>query len=219
MGLPEPGGPTETKETTMKKSTTLLSTAAAAGALAFGVAGVLGQSADRRVVGNATDASFVMPRSATARRADCLPDAKAQVKITKLGNVEQMVVSAHGLAPNTEYDLFVIQAANAPFGLSWYQGDMDANAAARPGGTFVGRFSQETFTVAPGPPQRPWCTRHRSRTRRATRPRRRCTSTTSVSGSTTRRRPLRPAVAGRSRRSTATTTRACRCSAPGSSPR
>ena len=97
----------------MKKSTTLLSTAAAAGALAFGVAGVLGQSATAASSATPPDASFVMPRSATARVADCLPDAKAQVKITKLGNVEQMVVSAHGLAPNTEYDLFVIQAANA----------------------------------------------------------------------------------------------------------
>ena len=134
----------------MKKSTTLLSTAAAAGALAFGVAGVLGQSATAASSATPPDASFVMPRSATARAADCLPDAKAQVKITKLGNVEQMVVSAHGLAPNTEYDLFVIQAANAPFGLSWYQGDMDANADGEASGTFVGRFSQETFTVAPG---------------------------------------------------------------------
>ena len=110
--------------TTMKKSTTLLSTVAAAGALAFGAAGVLGQSATAASSAAPPDATFGMVRSATALATGCLPTARATVKITKLGNVEEMVVSARGLAPSTEYDLFVIQAANAPFGLSWYQGDM-----------------------------------------------------------------------------------------------
>jgi hypothetical protein len=141
---------TKTKETTMKKSTTLLSTAAAAGALALGAAGVLGQSATAASSAVLPDASFTMPRSATALATGCLPNAKATVKITKLGNVEEMVVSAKGLVPNTEYDLFVIQAANAPFGLSWYQGDMSTNAWGVARGTFLGRFSEETFTVAPG---------------------------------------------------------------------
>ena len=134
----------------MKKSTALLSTVAAAGAIAFGATGVLGQSAGAASSAVPPDASFVMPRSTTAQTAGCLPDAKATVKITKLGNVEEMVVSAKGLAPNTEYDLFVIQAPNAPFGLSWYQGDMSTDAWGAARGTFLGRFSEETFTVAPG---------------------------------------------------------------------
>ncbi len=134
----------------MKKSTTLLSTVAAAGALAFGAAGVLGQSATAASSAAPPDATFGMVRSATALATGCLPTARATVKITKLGNVEEMVVSARGLAPSTEYDLFVIQAANAPFGLSWYQGDMESNEYGVARGTFLGRFSEETFTVAPG---------------------------------------------------------------------
>jgi hypothetical protein len=39
---------------------------------------------------------------------------------------------------------------NAPFGISWYQGDLQTNRYGRATGTFIGRFSVETFTVAPG---------------------------------------------------------------------
>lgn len=35
-----------------------------------------------------------------------------------------MRVSAKHLPPNTDFDLFVIQVPNAPFGISWYQGDL-----------------------------------------------------------------------------------------------
>jgi hypothetical protein len=43
----------------------------------------------------------------------------------------------------------VIQIPNTPFGLSWYQGDMDSNDAGVARGVFVGRFNIETFIVAP----------------------------------------------------------------------
>ncbi len=38
---------------------------------------------------------------------------------------------------------------NAPFGISWYQGDLESNNAGHANGTFIGRFSIETFAVAP----------------------------------------------------------------------
>ncbi|MFO1129453.1 MAG: hypothetical protein U1E66_13595 [Rhodospirillales bacterium] len=44
----------------------------------------------------------------------------------------------------------MIQLAEAPFGLSWYQGDMESNGAGVAQGTFLGRFNIETFIVAPG---------------------------------------------------------------------
>jgi hypothetical protein len=72
------------------------------------------------------------------------------VNIKSLGPVEVMRVKASGLPRNSDFDLFVIQVPNTPFGLSWYQGDLEADSHGRANGTFVGRFSVETFTVAPG---------------------------------------------------------------------
>jgi hypothetical protein len=94
--------------------------------------------------------SFDMVRSAVAVGAGCLAGAEADVTIRSKGPVEVMKVRAEGLPANTEFDLFVIQVPNAPFGVSWYQGDLDTNSSGRARGTFVGRFSIETFAVATG---------------------------------------------------------------------
>ena len=94
--------------------------------------------------------AFEMVRSAASVTANCVPDAQADVSVTSKGSVEVMNVKAEGLPPKTEFDLFVIQVPNAPFGLSWYQGDLETNGAGKANGTFVGRFSIETFIVAPG---------------------------------------------------------------------
>jgi hypothetical protein len=80
----------------------------------------------------------------------CLPDAKAHVRVRTLGPVEAMDVDASGLPANTGFDLFVIQVPTAPFGLSWYQGDLETNGSGSAHGHFLGRFSIETFFVAPG---------------------------------------------------------------------
>jgi hypothetical protein len=44
----------------------------------------------------------------------------------------------------------VIQIPHAPFGLSWYQGDIETDEHGRGHGEFIGRFNIETFIVAPG---------------------------------------------------------------------
>jgi hypothetical protein len=93
---------------------------------------------------------FSMRRSATVRTAGCLLDASGAVTVKTFGPMEVMSVDVTGLPPNTEFDLFVIQLPNAPFGLSWYQGDIETNARGRGHGTFFGRFNIETFIVAPG---------------------------------------------------------------------
>jgi len=93
--------------------------------------------------------SFQLVRSAATVTAKCLRGAEASVSIKSAGPVEVMKVTASGLPKNTDYDLFVIQVPNAPFGISWYQGDLEADSHGRASGTFVGRFSIETFTVAP----------------------------------------------------------------------
>ena len=66
--------------------------------------------------------SFRMVRSSNAVAADCLEGAYGRVTINSLGPVEAMKVELNDLPPNREFDLFVIQQPNAPFGISWYQG-------------------------------------------------------------------------------------------------
>jgi hypothetical protein len=88
--------------------------------------------------------------------AKCLPKARGEVSIHSLGPVEVMRVEVEGLPPNTDFDFFVIQTPNAPFGVSWYQGDIETNRRGEGEQRFIGRFSIETFAVSPGavtPPQ------------------------------------------------------------------
>jgi hypothetical protein len=91
---------------------------------------------------------FNMVPSAAA--LTCVPGASADVRIKSLGPVEDMLVQVSGLPPNTDFDFFVIQLPTAPFGLSWYQGDIETNAAGIGSQHFLGRFNIETFIVAPG---------------------------------------------------------------------
>jgi len=79
----------------------------------------------------------------------CLPTAQAKVQIISDGEAEDMFIVASGLPPNTAFDFFVIQVPKTPFGLSWYQGDMQSDADGDAVQHFRGRFSIETFIVAP----------------------------------------------------------------------
>jgi hypothetical protein len=93
---------------------------------------------------------FNLVRSAGVVKAGCLLKAKAQVTIESDGPVEEMRVVAFGLPANTDFDFFVIQVPNTPFGMSWYQGDIETNRLGIGVGRFIGRFNVETFIVAPG---------------------------------------------------------------------
>ena len=104
---------------------------------------------------------FQMVRSAAAVAAGCLREAEARVTVTPLGPVEQMAIRAENLPPDTGFDLFVIQLPNPPFGLSWYQGDLESDAQGVAQGTFTGRFDSETFIVTPGVGQAPSVHRRR----------------------------------------------------------
>jgi hypothetical protein len=81
--------------------------------------------------------------------AQCLGYARGDVKIDSVGPVEIMQVEVQGLPPNTNFDFFVIQTPNPPFGVSWYQGDIETNRQGRGEQRFIGRFSIETFAVSP----------------------------------------------------------------------
>ncbi|CCH76631.1 conserved exported hypothetical protein [Nostocoides japonicum T1-X7] len=120
----------------------------AAGALALSAAGSGVFSTAQ--AGAAATTTFGMQRSPGIVTAGCLPKAKATVKVTPQGATELTTVKATGLPKNTDFDLFVIQVPNAPFGISWYQGDLETNSKGAGTGTYRGRFSVETFAVAPG---------------------------------------------------------------------
>jgi hypothetical protein len=81
-----------------------------------------------------------------------LLNARGRVKIESVGPVEIMDVVVFGLPPNTDFDFFVIQVPKAPFGLAWYQGDIETNRYGVGHERFIGRFSIETFIVAQAPP-------------------------------------------------------------------
>ena len=116
--------------------------AAALGAASLGVAAANAGSQHPRAV-------FSMQRSPGIVAAGCVPNARARVVIKSAGPVELMTVEASGLPANTDFDLFVIQVPNAPFGVSWYEGDLETNTHGRGHQTYVGRFSVETFAIAP----------------------------------------------------------------------
>jgi hypothetical protein len=115
-------------------------------------------AADETVTANETVAAgfnhridFQMVRSAGAVAANCIPNAHAAVRVVSLGSVEVMTVDIGGLPPNREFDFFVIQNPNAPFGLAWYQGDIETDGQGEGHQLFVGRFNIETFIVAQPP--------------------------------------------------------------------
>jgi hypothetical protein len=97
-----------------------------------------------------SDDSVTFPMVVSAGAKTCVPKASATVKIKPAGPVEIMDVTVQGLPPKTEFDFFVIQVPKAPFGVSWYQGDIETDKNGRGHQQFVGRFSIETFAVAPG---------------------------------------------------------------------
>ena len=97
------------------------------------------------------DFKFDLVRSAgLANFPTVAPKAHGRVKIESVGPVEIMKVTVWGLPPNTDFDFFVIQVPNKPFGLAWYQGDIETDKDGVGYGEFIGRFNIETFIVAPG---------------------------------------------------------------------
>jgi hypothetical protein len=99
----------------------------------------------------ATHINFPMIVSPAA--STCLPNAQATVDIiaqTPDAQAEDMFIVVSGLPANTGFDFFVIQVPNSPFGLSWYQGDMQTDSDGIATQHFRGRFNIETFIIAPG---------------------------------------------------------------------
>jgi hypothetical protein len=95
------------------------------------------------------DTSFKMVRSQSAVDNDCLRNAHADVDIRSVGGNQIMDVTLKHAAKNTGFTLFVIQQPNSPFGVSWYQGDLDTDNKGNGEVRVIGIFSEETFAFAP----------------------------------------------------------------------
>ena len=93
--------------------------------------------------------SFGLKRSSSAI-TKCLPHANGRVTITTGSQNDTMKVSIHGLPHNRGFDLFVIQQPAAPFGVSWYQTDIETGGRGSGSATVRGVFDAETFSVSPG---------------------------------------------------------------------
>jgi len=95
--------------------------------------------------------SFKMLRSQTAVANDCLEGARAHVDVkTTVTDQQIMDVTVTNAPKNTEFEVFVTQQANAPFGVSWYQADFDTNDNGFGEVRARGIFSEELFVFAPG---------------------------------------------------------------------
>ena len=97
----------------------------------------------------ASSFSFALKPSSSAISA-CLPNAGGHVTITPGKLNDLMTVSLHGMPANAGFDLFVIQQPTAPFGVSWYQTDIQANSTGSGSATVRGVFDSQTFSVSLG---------------------------------------------------------------------
>ena len=95
--------------------------------------------------------TFNMVRSQTAVANNCLEDARAHVNVITTATDQQIMdVTVNHAPKNTEFELFVTQQPNSPFGISWYQADFETNNQGQGEVRARGIFSEELFAVAPG---------------------------------------------------------------------
>jgi hypothetical protein len=124
-------------------------TCALAGAMLFG-AGLSQAQAQITPQNKVKHFDFSLVKSAGVAQCTGLQRAWGRVRIEEFQENQHMRVELYGLPPQLGFDAFVIQAPDKPFGLSWYQGDISSDARGRAAADFIGIFSPETFTVAPG---------------------------------------------------------------------
>src|SRR5215208_1061129 len=95
--------------------------------------------------------SFKMVRSQSAVDNDCLKGAKANVDVRTTPTDNQIMdITLKNAPKNTEFELFVTQQPNSPFGVSWYQADFTTNNQGNGEVRARGIFSEELFVFAPG---------------------------------------------------------------------
>ena len=141
---------TQLKSRTLARTGAGLGAAALASVLAISL-GLTGASATPTAAAKALpSSSFSFALVPSPNIAACLPDASGKVTITPGSENDVMTVSISGMPANAGFDLFVIQQPLKPFGVSWYQTDVNANAYGDGSATVRGVFDVETFSVSLG---------------------------------------------------------------------
>ena len=130
-------------------SKAVIAVAAGAAAAALSLTTTAGAATQAPARAAASSFSFALKPSSTAISA-CLPKAGGHVTITPGTLNDVMTVSLHGMPANAGFDLFVIQQPTAPFGVSWYQTDIQASSTGSGSATVRGVFDSQTFSVSPG---------------------------------------------------------------------
>ncbi len=97
---------------------------------------------------NARTFSFALKPSAGIPA--CIKHASGRVTIITGSQNDTMRVSVRGLPHNTGFDLFVIQLPTKPFGVAWYQTDIQTNRFGHGTAIVKGIFDRETFSVSVG---------------------------------------------------------------------
>jgi hypothetical protein len=128
------------------RTTAALAASAVAGGLALSAG--LGAAAASTPAYSGRSFSFALVPSPGI--AKCLPHAGGRVTIIPGNLNDVMRVSLHGMPRNTGFDLFVIQQPLKPFGVSWYQSDVNVGRNGTGSATVRGIFDAETFSVSPG---------------------------------------------------------------------
>jgi hypothetical protein len=125
---------------------------AAAGAAAVAAASALSlTAASAAPVNTAASRPFtfaMVPSSAAI--STCLPHAHGLVTIIPGSENDLMNVTISGMPSHAEFDLFVIETPNKPFGVSWYQTDVNADGHGVGHASVRGIFDRETFSVSTG---------------------------------------------------------------------
>jgi hypothetical protein len=96
------------------------------------------------------DKTFTFALKPSAGITACLPKASGRAWITPGSLNDVMKVTLYGMPANSEFDLFVIQQPTKPFGISWYQSDINVGPGGTGTATVRGIFDKETFSVSPG---------------------------------------------------------------------
>jgi hypothetical protein len=124
---------------------------AAAGAAAVAAASALSfTAASAAPVTSASGQPFTFAMVPSPGISSCLPHAHGSVTIIPGSENDLMNITISGMPSHAEFDLFVIEQPNKPFGVSWYQTDVNADGRGVGHASVRGIFDRETFSVSPG---------------------------------------------------------------------
>jgi hypothetical protein len=134
--------------TALTTGTGVLAGVAALG-LGFGPVSGAGAAPTRPAAPTAPPISFSFVPSSPAVKA-CVPNLRANVTIDPNRQNDVLHITITGAPKDADFALFVLQDAAKPFGVAWYQSDIQTNGQGHGVATVEGEFNDSTFSVSLG---------------------------------------------------------------------